>query len=83
MDKKGWILMKKLMLKLKTGKVASFLLTGGNGGFGLNELLGIAAVLILAAFVVIPGLTAFGKTIMEKLNEWWGSIVGRIFPSSV
>lgn len=53
-----------------------------NGGFGMNELLGIAAALILAAFVIIPGLKGFASSVMTKLTGWWsGSVMDIIFPS--
>lgn len=40
-------------------------------GFGLNEVLGIAAGIIIAALIVIPGLKGFARDIIEKLNNWW------------
>lgn len=58
-------------------------LLGKNGGFGLNELLGMAAALILAAFIVIPGLRDFGEAVIQKLGDWWdGTVVNTIFPPS-
>lgn len=52
-------------------------------GFGMNELLGIAATLIIAAFVIIPGLKDFAKLLMANLNTWWtGTIFKDIFPTS-
>lgn len=54
-----------------------------SGGFGMNELLGIAAALIIAAFVVIPGLRKLAESLIEKLVGWWDSTIsGQIFPSS-
>lgn len=54
------------------------------GGFGMNELLGIAAALIIAGFVIIPGLRKFADTLMDALSSWWGSTIeNRIFPTSV
>lgn len=54
-----------------------------NGGFGMNELLGIAAALILAAFIIIPGLRSFAKSVMTELSGWWsGSVTNVIFPAS-
>ncbi len=44
-------------------------------GFGMNEILGIAATLIIAAFIVIPQLSSFSKTIMEGLSSWWTTTV--------
>ena len=51
-------------------------------GFGLNELLGIGAALIVAGFVVIPGLKTFAETVITRLNDWWTTnIMGKIFPT--
>jgi hypothetical protein len=49
------------------------------GGFGLNEFLGIAAALIVAALIIIPGLKNFSSRIMQGLNMWWGNISKEIF----
>jgi len=55
----------------------------GKGGFGMNELLGIAAALIIAAFVIIPGLREFADSVMDRLQNWWSTtIVSKIFSSS-
>ncbi len=51
-------------------------------GFGLNELLGIAAAIILAAFIIIPGMRTFAQSMMTGLGNWWSSISSRIFPTS-
>lgn len=51
----------------------------GKRGFGLNELIGIAAGIIIAAVVVIPGLRIFAKTVMDGLTGWWDSISAGIF----
>lgn len=51
-------------------------------GFGMNELLGIAAAVILAAFIVIPGLRKFSTDIMTGLTNWWtDSVASKIFPT--
>jgi hypothetical protein len=51
-------------------------------GFGLNELLGIAAAIIIAAFIVIPSLRSFAQNMMNGLQGWWNNISTRIFPTS-
>jgi hypothetical protein len=52
-------------------------------GFGMNELLGIAAALIIAAFVILPGLQKFAGTVMAGLTDWWDhTIMNNIFPPS-
>jgi hypothetical protein len=54
-----------------------------NRGFGLNEFLGIAVALIIAAFVIIPELKSFASKIMTEMDEWWdGTISYYIFPNS-
>lgn len=53
-------------------------------GFGMNELLGIAAALIIAAFIIIPSLQTFAQSIMSGLTNWWNNtIVKEIFPTSI
>ncbi|NLK86255.1 MAG: hypothetical protein GX279_02015 [Clostridiaceae bacterium] len=51
-------------------------------GFGLNELLGIAAAIIIAAFVIIPSMRTFAKNMMDGLSAWWSNISSNIFPTS-
>lgn len=52
-------------------------------GFGMNELLGIAAALIIAGFVIIPGLKGFAEEMLDELTDWWEkTIAGRIFRTS-
>ena len=48
-------------------------------GFGMNELLGIAAALILAAFIIIPGLKDLAENVIERLGVWWGKIANMTF----
>ena len=40
-------------------------------GFGINEIIGIAAGVIIAAVVVIPGLRVFAQTMMTELTTGW------------
>jgi cell division protein FtsX len=51
----------------------------GNKGFGLNELIGIAAAMIVAAFIVIPGLTSLGRNAITRMQDWWRSVAATIF----
>ena len=53
-----------------------------NGGFGLNEFLGIASAIILAGFVIIPGLREFGDLLLEGLTTWWTTISANIFQTT-
>ncbi len=58
-------------------------LISDQGGFGMNELLGIAAALIIAAFVIIPGLKTFTDSLMNGLKDWWtNTIAAKIFPTT-
>ena len=73
------------MLKKKIGKIRPrvYKFLSGNGGFGMNELLGIAIALIIAAFIIIPGLKIFAGNVMSGLNDWWNhTIVTKLFPIS-
>ena len=71
--------MKRLVYKLKVflSKFAAFFRR--SDGFGINELIGIAAAVILAAFIIIPRLTAFGKAIMDSMDEWWDNMEEKVF----
>ena len=51
-------------------------------GFGLNEILGIAAALIVAAFIIIPELQNFAESVMTSLNSWWSDLSDSIFQTS-
>ncbi len=48
-------------------------------GFGLNEVIGIAAGIIIAVVVVIPGLQGFAGDILENLTDWWNNMAASIF----
>jgi len=52
-------------------------------GFGRDEILGTAAVLIIAAFITIPQLRLFVNALISALNSWWGNTIhDRIFPTA-
>lgn len=48
-------------------------------GFGLNEVIGIAAGIIIAVVVVIPGLRGFAGNILNNLEVWWNGMANSIF----
>jgi hypothetical protein len=48
-------------------------------GFGINEVIGIAAGVIIAALVVIPGLQAFAGDVIDRLGAWWSSMADGLF----
>jgi hypothetical protein len=49
------------------------------GGFGLNEVIGIAAGIIIAVVVVIPGLQSFAGNILDNLTNWWNNMAASVF----
>ncbi|NMB98152.1 MAG: hypothetical protein GYA02_16365 [Clostridiaceae bacterium] len=55
------------------------ILAENKNGFGMNELLGIAAAIVIAAFIVIPGLQGITRNIMNKLSDWWDDIADSVF----
>lgn len=66
----------KLFVKAKTA-------LNNSNGFGLAEVLGIAGVCIVAAFVVIPGLRTFAGSIMTGMSGWWTNTVQpTVFPTT-
>lgn len=72
-----------VLLKAETATLMVKKQFGKKEGFGMNELLGIAAAVILAAFIVIPGLRKFSTDIITGLTNWWtGSVASKIFPTS-
>lgn len=68
---------------MKCGFMVQRRLLKDERGFGMNELLGIAAALIIAGFVVVPGLRRLAQSIMNGLEGWWkDTIVAKIFQPS-
>lgn len=49
------------------------------GGFGINEVIGIAAGIIIAVVIVIPGLQGFAGTILQNLTTWWNNMASSVF----
>jgi hypothetical protein len=75
--------MKKIVLKCTEKGRRFFKKLKSEKGFGLSEFLGIAAALIIAAFVIIPGLKSFATELMADMNEWWQDVIAEnIFPES-
>ncbi len=54
----------------------------GKRGFGINEIIGIAASIIIAVLIVVPGLRTFADSLMDQLSDWWQSIAANLFTSS-
>jgi len=73
----------KIGKRVGGGVIRTWIKLKRNDGFGMNELLGIAAALILAAFIIIPGLQTFADSVMARLQTWWsGTVMIEIFPPS-
>lgn len=54
----------------------------GRNGFGMNELLGVAAGIIIAA-IVVTGLKSFVVGIVDSLAGWWESIENIFFSNNI
>ena len=51
-------------------------------GFGINEVIGIAAGIIIAAVVVIPGLQVFARDVLKNLTSWWNDMAAQVFATA-
>lgn len=52
------------------------------GEFGISNLIGVAIGLIVAGFVLIPGIRDFASVIMKDMNTWWSNVVSKnVFPN--
>ncbi len=80
--------MKKIMKELDQKSLEVYvrvksLIANQRGAVGKDEILGIAAALVVAAFVVIPQLRTFAGTVMTGLTNWWtNTIATKIFPTT-
>lgn len=53
-----------------------------SGEFGISSLIGVAIGLIVAGFVLIPGVRDFAQMIMRDMNSWWTNVVSKnVFPN--
>ncbi len=53
------------------------------GQFAVDIMLGIAIVLIISAFVILPKLTTIGELFMTDLSSWWTTTIkAKLFKSS-
>jgi hypothetical protein len=64
----------KMMSKVKGFFVRSRI-WADTRGFGMNEVLGIAAALIIAGFVIIPGFRTFTSNILADMTKWWNKTI--------
>lgn len=50
------------------------------GQFALDIALGLAVVLIISAFIVMPGLRTLSSGFMTSMTTWWNTTMsGQIF----
>jgi len=53
------------------------------GELGIGSIVSVAIAIIIAGFVLIPGLRAFAESIMTSMVTWWDdTIKSGIFPSA-
>ena len=53
------------------------------GAMGIETILSIALAIIIAGFILIPGLRLFTESVMSSMNIWWSDTVkSGIFPNS-
>lgn len=75
----------KWLQRYERSKLKSFYLRCQNserGEFGMSSIIGIAIGLIIAAFILIPGIQTFATKIMSDMQLWWtNSISSQIFPN--
>jgi hypothetical protein len=46
----------------------------------MSSLLGVAIAIIIAVFVVIPGIQGLSEKVIDGMNDWWDdTIEERIF----
>jgi hypothetical protein len=52
------------------------------GEFGMSAIIGVAIGLIVAAFILIPGIQAFATQIMTDMQNWWANAISsQLFPN--
>lgn len=53
------------------------------GELGIGTIISVAIAIIVAGFVLIPGMRGFAQLVMDSMNTWWeNTIQSMIFPSS-
>lgn len=51
------------------------------GELGIGTIIGVAVAIIVAGFVLIPGMRSFAQTVLTSMNTWWqNTIQTNIFP---
>ena len=53
------------------------------GELGIGTIVSIAVAIIVAGFVLIPGLRGFAESVLTSMTTWWNdTIKSGIFPAS-
>jgi len=69
------------MMKLRAKEMKPKIISE-KGEFGISSVIGIAIGLIVAAFILIPGIQTFASKIISDMQLWWtNSISTQIFPN--
>lgn len=66
--------MKKLLRRINNKK----------GELGIGTIIGVALAIIIAGFVLIPGMRTFAQSVMTSMNNWWlNTVETTIFPTAL
>ena len=74
---------KAKMFSRMFGKKCARLLRSEKGERIAGMITAVAVVLVVAAFIMIPGLRTFATTVMTALTNWWtNTVASKIFPTT-
>lgn len=52
------------------------------GEFGMSSIIGLAIGLIVAAFILIPGVRTFATSVITDMQSWWTTTISStLFPN--
>jgi len=52
------------------------------GEFGMSSIIGLAIGLIVAAFILIPGVRTFETSVITDMQSWWTTTISStLFPN--
>ena len=58
-------------------------LSNKRGELGIGTIVSIAIAIIVAGFVLVPGLRGFAESVMSSMTNWWNDTIrSGIFPTS-
>lgn len=52
------------------------------GDAGIGFIIAIAASVVIAAFILIPGVSDFADGVITSMSTWWGDVASDIFGTS-